>query len=126
MIQLGVAHFACINTLMLMIYYFVPWSGFFFMTLFLSIFERSLEGYFWDCFWNFDIFHIINLFQNWSKGPFQAKVKTSNFFIVANSIFLIQIWFKHMLSFFWGVKLVIKSTFFYFDFFGSKIFQFWL
>ena len=64
-----------------------PWMDWFFMTLFLSILERSWVGHFWDVFLKFPKNFTLTIFSiyNPKGGPFYALVRTPfacNFFVL--------------------------------------------
>ena len=65
----------------------MPRMDWFFMTLFLSILERSLVGHFWDFFLKFPKNFTSTIFSTYNPkgGPFYASVRTPfarNFFVL--------------------------------------------
>ena len=67
--------------------HWMPWMDWFFMTLFLSILERSWVGHFWDFFLKFPKNFTSTIFSiyNPKGGPFYASVRTPfarNFFVL--------------------------------------------
>ena len=53
----------------------MPWMGWFFMTLFLSILERSWVGHFWDFFLKFPKNFSFTIFSTYNPkgGPFYTR-----------------------------------------------------
>ena len=77
--------------------------GWFFMTLFLPILERSWRGHVWKLFWKFQKFLRRQFFQNSiQRGTILCKiqkVEKFKFFFVPNPIFSAWIWIINVLNF---------------------------
>ena len=81
----------------------MPQMGWFFMTLFLPILERSWGGHFWKLFWKFQKFWRRQFFQNSiQRGDHsmqKSKSRKSQIFFVPNPIFSTWIWIINVLNF---------------------------